>query len=147
MELSLVSKLVLYLDVGLMGVIALLLFRWQMTVLQGRAMKNPDGSVDDWHDQKILFGIAMADLLLAVPLTMAGVVLIYLGWKIGFYIMGLASFWFLWINTATTVTSLRFQKPRFTFNWFLVFPVGAILGLIYIVWSLVHIELVLGNTG
>lgn len=147
MELSLVSKLILYLDVGLMGVIALLLFRWQMTVLQGRAMKNPDGSVDDWHEQKILYGIAIADLLLAVPLTMAGVVLIYLGWGIGFYIMGLASFWFLWVNTATTLTSLRFQKPRVTFSWFLVFPFGAILGLVYIVWSLVHIELILGNTG
>ncbi|MGB5875532.1 MAG: hypothetical protein WBH56_17555, partial [Bacteroidota bacterium] len=122
------SKLILYLDVGLMGVIALLLFRWQMTVLQGRAMKNPDGSVDDWHEQKILYGIAIADLLLAVPLTMAGVVLIYLGWGIGFYIMGLASFWFLWVNTATTLTSLRFQKPRVTFSWFLVFPFGAILG-------------------
>jgi len=143
MELSLVSKLILYFDVGLMGVIGLLLFRWQITVLQGRAMENPDGSSDDWHEQKILYGIALADLLLAIPLTMAGVVLIYLGWKIGFYIMGLASFWFLWINAATTVTSLRFQKPRFTLSWFLVFPFGAILGLVYIVWSVIHIELIL----
>ena len=143
MELSLVSKLILYFDVGLMGVIGLLLFRWQITVLQGRAMKNPDGSSDDWHEQKILYGIALADLLLAIPLTMAGVVLIYLGWKIGFYIMGLASFWFLWINAATTVTSLRFQKPRFTLSWFLVFPFGAILGVVYIVWSVIHIELIL----
>jgi hypothetical protein len=79
MDISLLSRLILYLDVGLMGVIALLLLRWQVTVLQGRAMKNPDGSVDDWHEQKILYGMATADLLLTIPLTPAGAVLIYLG--------------------------------------------------------------------
>jgi len=147
MELSLVSKIILYLDVGCMGVIALLLLRWQVTVLQGRPMGNPDGSVDDWHEQKILYGIALADLLLAIPLTLAGVVLVYLGWRIGFAVMGMASFWFLWVNAATTLTSLRFQKPRFTLSWFFIFPFGAILGLVYILWSLAHFKEVFGWMG
>jgi hypothetical protein len=144
MDIPLWSKLILYLDVGLMGVIAMLLLRWQITVLQGRPMNNPDGTVDDWHGQKILYGIAVADLLLAIPLTLAGVALVFLGLKIGFYIMGMASFWFLWINLATTLTSLRFERPRLTFSWFLVFPLGAILGLIYIIWSLAHFAAVFG---
>jgi hypothetical protein len=144
MDISLWSKLILYLDVGLMGVIALLLLRWQVSVLQGRAMNNPDGTADDWHTQKILYGMALADILLAIPLTLAGVALVFLGVKIGFYIMGMVSFWFLWINLATTLTSVRFERPRFTFSWFLVFPLGAILGLVYILWSLAHFTAVFG---
>jgi hypothetical protein len=88
--------------------------------------------------------MALADILLAIPLTLAGVALVFLGVKIGFYIMGMVSFWFLWINLATTLTSVRFERPRFTFSWFLVFPLGAILGLVYILWSLAHFTAVFG---
>jgi hypothetical protein len=144
MEFSLLSKLVLYLDVGLMGVMALLLLRWQRDVLRGRTMNNPDGSTDDWHQQRILYGMALADLLLAIPLTLAGVALVFLGVRFGFYVMGMVSFWFFWVNLATTLTSLRFERPRLTFSWLFVFPFGAILGLVYIVWSLIHFGVVFG---
>ena len=140
MEMPLESTIILYVDIGLMGLIAIVLLGWQVMVLRGRSMKNADGSVDNWHEQKLLYGIATADIVLGVPVTLAGILLIVLDVSVGFYVMGMVSFWFLWINTATTVTSLRFEKPRLTLNWFIVFPLGAILGLVYIVWSLVFFK-------
>lgn len=140
MEMPLASAIILYVDIGLMGLIAIVLLGWQVMVLRGRSMKNADGSVDNWHEQKLLYGMATADIVLGVPVTLAGILLIVLDVSVGFYVMGMVSFWFLWINTATTVTSLRFEKPRLTLNWFIVFPLGAILGLVYIVWSLVFFK-------
>ena len=140
MEMPLESTIILYVDIGLMGLIAIVLLGWQVMVLRGRSMKNADGSVDNWHEQKLLYGMATADIVLGVPVTLAGILLIVLDVSVGFYVMGMVSFWFLWINTATTVTSLRFEKPRLTLNWFIVFPLGAILGLVYIVWSLVFFK-------
>jgi len=66
-----------------------------------------------------------------------GIALIFMGWRIGYYLIGLASFWFLWTNVMTTATSLRFEKPQISLNWFIVFPFGALLALVYIVWSLI----------
>ena len=109
-------------------------------VLRGKSMKNPDGSVDDWHEQKLFYGIALADITIAIPVTFIGIVLIFVGWRIGYYLTGLASFWFLWANIMTTATSLRFEKPKITFNWFIVFPFGALVALAYIVWTLVHFD-------
>jgi hypothetical protein len=96
--------------------------------------------VDDWHEQKNFYGMALADLVVAVPVTFAGIFLIFWGWGLGYYLTGLASFWFLWANVVTTATSLRFEKPRITFLWLVTFPLGAILGGIYILWSIVHFE-------
>ena len=101
-------------------------------------MKNPDGSVDDWHEQRIFYGIALADIVLAIPVTFTGVVLIFVGWRIGYYLTGLASFWFLWANIMATVTSLRFENPKFSLNWFITFPFGALIALGYIAWSLIY---------
>ncbi len=140
MEMPLESTIILYVDIGLMGLIAIVLLGWQVMVLRGRSMKNADGSVDNWHEQKLLYGMATADIVLGVPVTLAGILLIVLDVSVGFYVMGMVSFWFLWINTATTVTSLRFERPRLTLNWFIVFPLGAILGLVYIVWSFIYFE-------
>ena len=53
-------------------------------------------------------------------------------------------FWFLWANTMTTVTSLRFEKPRITLNWLIVFPFGALVGLAYFVWTLLHFDIIYG---
>ncbi|MCK5572456.1 MAG: hypothetical protein KAJ12_06830, partial [Bacteroidetes bacterium] len=109
MEMPLESTIILYVDIGLMGLIAIVLLGWQVMVLRGRSMKNADGSVDNWHEQKLLYGMATADIVLGVPVTLAGILLIVLDVSVGFYVMGMVSFWFLWINTATTVTSLRFE--------------------------------------
>jgi hypothetical protein len=105
-------------------------------------MENPDGSVDDWHEQNILYGMAFADILIACPLGFLSVILILLGSKWGFYLLAMVSFFFVWINSATTATSLKFQKPKITFNWFIVFPFGAILGFAFLVWTIVHFDLI-----
>ena len=59
-------------------------------------------------------------------------------------VMGLVSFWFLWANVMTSVTSLRFEKPRVTLQWVVVFPLGAVIGLAYIAWTLAHFGTLFG---
>ncbi len=140
MEIPLTSRIILYIIIVLFGLIAIFVFGWQIMVLRGKSMKNPDGSVDDWHEQKIFYGIALADITTAVPVALIGIALIFLGQRIGYYLTGLASFWFLWANIMTTATSLRFEKPKITPMWFIVFPLGAILGLAYIIWSLIYFQ-------
>ncbi len=142
MEIPLIGKIVLYIIIVLFGLLAILVLGWQLKVLRGKSMKNPDGSADDWHEQKLFYGIALADITIAVPLTLTGIVLIFVGSRVGYYLTGLASFWFLWANIMTTATSLRFEKPNISFSWFMVFPFGAIVALAYIVWSLVHFDII-----
>lgn len=140
MDTPLASQIVLYVIIVLFGLLAIIVFGWQIMVLRGKSMKNPDGSVDDWHEQKLCYGIALADITIAVPMTLVGIALIFVGWRIGYYLTGLASFWFLWTNIMTTATSLRFEKPSISFSWFIVFPFGAIVALAYIVWSLIYFQ-------
>jgi hypothetical protein len=140
MELSLISRILLYIIIIIFGLLCIVISRWQVMVLRGKSMDNPDGTTDDWHVQRLFYGIAVADLAIAIPVTFIGIVLIFVGWRVGYYLTGLASFWFLWTNTMTTATSLRFEKPRISINWFIVFPFGAIIGLAYIVWTLVHFD-------
>jgi hypothetical protein len=140
MEIPLISKIILYIIIILFGLLSIIVFGWQIMVLRGKSMKNPDGTVDDWHDQKLCYGIALADVTVAVPVTLIGIVLIFVGWRIGYYVTGLVSFWFLWTNVMTTATSLRFEKPKISLNWFIVFPFGALVALAYIIWSLTYFQ-------
>jgi hypothetical protein len=140
LEITLIGQVILYIVIGLFGLLAIIVFGWQIMVLRGKSMKNPDDSVDDWHEQKLCYGIALADITIAVPLTLVGIVLILIGLRIGYYLTGLASFWFLWTNVMTTATSLRFEKPKITLMWIIVFPFGAIVALAYIVWTLFYFE-------
>ena len=142
MELSLISRILLYIVIVIFGLLCALIFRWQIMVLLGKRMNNPDGTIDDWHEQKLFYGIAVADITIAIPVALIGIALIFTGLRMGFYLTGLASFWFLWANIMTTVTSLRFEKPKISVKWFVVFPFGAIIGLAYIVWTLVHFDAV-----
>lgn len=142
MEISLISQVVLYVIVALFGLMCIIIFPWQLNVFRGKAMKNPDGTTDDWHEQKLFYGIALADITIAVPVTFLGIVLIFVGWRIGYYLTGLASLWFLWANVMTTATSMRFERPKITLNWFIAFPFGALVGLAYIVWTLVHFNII-----
>jgi hypothetical protein len=123
-----------------MGLLSLIVLGWQIQVLRGKAMKNADGTVDDWHEQKILYGMSVADIFLACPLCLIGIALIFLAPRWGFYLLAWISFWFFWANTMTTATSLRFEKPKITLNWLIVFPFGALVGLAYFVWTLAHFE-------
>jgi hypothetical protein len=103
-------------------------------------MKNPDGSFDSWHEQKIHYGIAFADIFLACPVNIAGIVLVFVCSRWGCFLLTLVSFWWIWANTMTTTTSLKFEKPKITLNWIIAFPFGILVGLAYIVWTIVHFD-------
>ncbi len=139
-ELSFFSQASLYVLLALIGLLALLIWGWQVMVLQGKVMKNPDGSTDDWHTQKTYYGIAFADVFLACPASIAGIVLVFISPRWGHYLLALVSAWLVWANVMTTATSLRFEKPRMTVNWFITFPFGALVGLLYLVWTLAHFD-------
>ena len=138
--LSLPSRISLFVLLVLMGLFALLVLVWQIRILRGHAMKNPDGSKDDWHEQKIHFGIAVADVFLSCPACIAGIVLIFISPRLGCYLLALVAFWFVWANIMTTATSLKFERPRLTPAWWLTFPAGIAVGLAYIVWTIVHFD-------
>ena len=55
--LPLVSQISLYVLLALMGLFSLLIFGWQIMILRGKAMQNPDGTSDDYHEQKTHFRI------------------------------------------------------------------------------------------
>jgi hypothetical protein len=141
--LSPASQIFFFILLALLGFLALIILGWQIMVLRGKSMKNPDGSADDWHAQKTHYGIAFADVFLACPATISGIILVFLSPRWGFFLLGLISFWFVWANLMTTVTSLRFEKPKFSFNWWIVFPLGLLVGLAYLIWTIVHIDVLL----
>jgi hypothetical protein len=143
-ELSLFSRITLYSLLALFGLITCIVYWAQIGCVRGRPFENPDGTKDDWREQKVFYGIAWADILLACPISITAVVLIFLAPRWGFFLMGMASFWFLWANTMTTITSLRFERPKITFQWVVVFPFGAVVGLSYLAWTVVHFELLFG---
>jgi hypothetical protein len=125
-----------------MGVLALIIWVWQVKVLKGKIMKNPDGSSDDWHEQKTHYGIAFADVFLACPSILAGIALVIISSRWGHYLLTLVSFWFVWTNLMTTATSLRFEKPKITLSWIIVYPFGIFVGLAYIVWTIFNFDII-----
>ncbi|NYB51097.1 MAG: hypothetical protein HVN35_00830 [Methanobacteriaceae archaeon] len=137
-QLPLTSQLTLYILLVLIGFFAVVIWYGQYRVLKGKGYDNPDGSRDDWHEQKTHYGIAFADLTVACPATIAGIILLLINPRLGFYIIALTSFWFLWANVMTTATSLRFEKPKITLMWFVTFPLGAIVGFAYIMWTILN---------
>ena len=137
-SLSTLSRICLYTLIFLLGINFLLIFRWQIKVLRGSEMKNPDGSVDSWNTQKSHYGIAFADVFLSCPAGFIGIILTFFLPRVGLYLIALVSFWLLWANIMTTVTSLRFEKPCFSLDWFATFPFGALVGLGYLCWYTWH---------
>ena len=140
MELPLFSRGILYVLLALMGLYTLIVWGWQINILRGKAMQNPDGSYDDWHEQKSHYGIAFADVFMACPLNIVGIVLVFVSPRWGFYLLAMASFWWVWANIMTTSTSLRFEQPKITAAWLIAFPSGILVGLAYIVWTIVHFD-------
>ena len=140
--LSLFSLITLYILLALMGLLALIVWGWQIQVLRGKPMQNPDGSADSWHEQKMFYGIAVADIFLACPVTIFGIVLVFITPHWGYYLLAWVSFWFVWANIMTTATSLRFEKPKITLSWLIVFPFGALVGLAYFIWTVIHFDII-----
>jgi len=141
-QLSVLSRVGLYVLMGLIGFFAVIVGFWQVQVIRGKAMKNPDGSADDWHEQKVVYGMAFADLLIAVPVCLAGIVLTFVDLAGGTFVLSLGAFWFVWANVMTTVNSLRFEKPKITPIWFVTFPAGIFVGLAYFAWVIAHFNAV-----
>jgi len=142
-ELSSISTLILYVLLGLMGPYALALWVAQCMVLRGKAFHNPDGSTDDWHRERSFYGIAFADVTVSCPATVGGIVLIFVAPRWGYYLLALAAFFWVWANVMTTATSMRFYDwKRRPVVWFMLYPFGALLGLAYIIWTLVHFEVI-----
>lgn len=141
-DLSLTSQITLYVLLAFIGVLSLVILLFQIQVFRGKRMPNPDGSADDWHEQEIFYGIAVADILFACPLGFAVVALVLMGSDWGFFLLPVHGFYFLWANTMTTMTSLRFHSPRFTLMWFIVFPLGALVGAATLVWAAVYVTLI-----
>jgi len=138
----LIANIILYSILACMSLIIIVVLWWQIQVLKGKAMKNPDGTYDDWHEQKIFFGIAIADIFVAIPTTLAGIIMILINIHWGFYILALASFWFVWANIMTTATSLRFGKPKINILWCIGFPFGTLVGIAYIIWSIIYFNMI-----
>ena len=139
-ELVIFSQVILYVLLVLFGLFLLLIGGWQIKVLRSAAMSNLDGSVDDWHEQKTQYGIAFADVFLACPAGIVGILLIFIAPRWGYNLLGLVSFWFVWANIMTTATSLRFEKPVLNLNWWITFPVGILVGRAYILWTVFHFD-------
>jgi hypothetical protein len=139
-EFSLISQITLFVLLILIGLLALIVWGWQIQVWRGKDMKNPDGSADNWREQKIFYGISVADIFLACPLSLIGIVLVFFSPRWGTYLLAWVSFWFVWANIMTTATSLRFEKPKITLTWLIVFPFGALVGLAYFIWTLLHFD-------
>ncbi|MCP4074572.1 MAG: hypothetical protein GY744_00115 [Gammaproteobacteria bacterium] len=138
--LSLSSLLSLYFVLTIMALYLIPLSYWQLMVLRGKPMENPDGSVDDWHLQQILYGMAFADLFVAIPVNIIGIILVFINPLWGYYALALVSFWWLWTGVMSTSTSLRFEKPKINLMWFIIFPFGALVGGYYIIWTIIHFK-------
>ena len=138
--LSLGSQISIYVMLALMGLFSLLTFGWQIMILRGKVMQNPDGSSDDYHEQKTHYGIALADVFLACPVCFVAIGLVFVYPRWGFYLLTMVAFWFVWANLMTTATSLKFENPKLTLNWLIVFPTGIFVGLATILWTVIHFD-------
>jgi uncharacterized membrane protein len=138
------SRAVLYTLVAIMGLLTVIVTWAQVGCIRGRPFRNPDGTADDWREQKVFYGIAWADLTVACPLSFAGIAMLVIDPGVGLLMLTGVGVWMAWANVMTTVTSLRFEKPRITAEWLLVFPFGGLVGLAYVIWILIHFDNVYG---
>ncbi len=137
-ELSLLSRIIFFTLLVVIGLLTCALLWAQVGCLRCRPLENPDGTRDDWREQKLFYGVAWADVLVACPASFTAFVLIFVAPRWGFLLMGMVGFWFLWANLMTTITSLKFESPKITFQWFVVFPFGALVGASYLIWTFAH---------
>ena len=143
-QLSVGSQITFYSLLALIGLLSGVLLWAQIGTARGKPFENPDGTTDDWREQKIFFGMAWADILVACPASFTGIALILIAPRWGFFLMGMVGFFFLWANLVFTITSLRFENPKITLQWLIVFPFGSVVGLAYLVWAVVHFDVFVG---
>lgn len=78
-DLSPASQITLYALLAFIDVQSLLVLWFQIQVFRGKRMPNRDGSADDWYEQKIFYGIAIADILFVCPVGFAIAALVVTG--------------------------------------------------------------------
>lgn len=142
-----VSRWILQVILIVMACYILAIEVWQFQVFRGKHLINPDGSADDWHEQKLHYGIALADLFLIFPVTVLAICLYFCQQvALAHYFFSLIASWLVYCNIFTTVTSLKFQSPvNMDWDWFISFPFGVVLGSIYLAWVLTHFEAIFGH--
>ena len=146
MEISLTGRIILYAVIVPFALVSAALWFYQLMIFRGKTFRNPDGSRDGWEHQRLCYGTALGDMIYSIPLTLIATVLIFLGWRLGFYLMGLAASWCVYINIVTTSTSIRFENPKESFLlWFLTYPFWILLGAAYIAWSLYYFPVLFGT--
>ena len=104
--LSAVSRILLDVLVSLIALLTLVVAWAQIRCVRGRPFQNPDGTADDWREQKIFYGIAWADLVVACPLAIVGLGLTFTYPTLGLFLLAGVSVWLVWASVMTTVTSL-----------------------------------------
>ena len=57
-ELSVASSVALYVLLSLIAFLTSIVAWAQIGCIKGRPFKNPDGTADDWREQKLFYGIA-----------------------------------------------------------------------------------------
>jgi len=138
------SRLFLYVLLTITSLFTVIVLVAQIGCLTGRPFENPDGTRDDWKEQRLFYGIAWADIVIACPLSFLSVVLVFLDPQWGFFLLGMVAFWFVWANLMTTVTSLKFEEPKITLQWIVVFPLGVLIGLGVLAWIFIHFDPIFG---
>lgn len=72
------------------------------------------------------------------PVGVVAAVLAFAGSRWGFYLLALVAFFFVWANVMTTANSIKFHSPKLGFAWFIAFPFGTLLGLLYLVLTFAY---------
>jgi hypothetical protein len=141
-ELSLVSKVIVGVCIVANIFLVLRILYLQTKVVRGQKVSKPDGSCDDPEREPDFFAHAIADIIVICPAVLASVVLVCLGHRMGYYLLAIVSFSSVHIYLAQTATSVKFYKPTFNLAWLFVFPLNAVVGLIYVVWSVINFDMV-----
>ena len=142
LELSLTSQVILYGSLAFYLVYAGLILYWQPKIARGEKVLRPDGSYDDIGTQPELWGLALANIFLVFPVIIIGIIFILLNHRMGYYLMALVSFWALHVHLANTATSLKIHKPKMSLSWFFVSPLYGIIGLVYVIWSMLYFDVI-----
>jgi hypothetical protein len=82
-------------------------------------------------------------VFVSCPANIIGILMVFFYPRWGYYLLALVRFWWVWANVMTTATSLRFYNPRQRLvNWLIGYPFGIVVGLVYIVWTVVHFDVI-----
>lgn len=142
MDLSVVSQSILYFCIAFYGLFIPLELFVQIKMLKGQKVPKPDGSFDQIETYPEFFAYAIGNLFLLLPVMIASIILVLLSHRMGFYLMALVSFWMVFNYFCRTAVSFKVYTPKPSLKWIFVFPWYAIIGLIYIVWSVVHFGII-----